>query len=180
MKKLSELNQGERFLYGGVEWMKLNRNSGTVLALAAEPVFERAFDEANRNDWRGATLRWELNGPFLDRLVENGANRKAFLDLVSSLTADDGRRGYPDATGKITLLSDDMYREYRYYIPKTERRWWTLTPLTCDPAFSCYVRCVDAYGKLGHASANSPSGVRPICSLRPYLRAAVPGEEEAE
>lgn len=41
MKKISQIETGGRFLYGGVEWVKLYAGDGTV-AISAEPVFERA------------------------------------------------------------------------------------------------------------------------------------------
>ena len=78
MKKISQIETGGRFLYGGVEWVKLYAGDGTV-AISAEPVFERAFDEDNKNDWRSSSLRRELNGAFLDALVAEGADRAAFL-----------------------------------------------------------------------------------------------------
>ena len=60
--QLSTLKDGARFVYGGVEWVKLEHlytESGKLetVAIAAEPVFERAFDEENCNDWRKSSLR---------------------------------------------------------------------------------------------------------------------------
>ena len=52
MKKLAELKPGDRFMYGGVEWVKFEDIGAGTLCLAAEPVFLRAFDEENCNDWR--------------------------------------------------------------------------------------------------------------------------------
>lgn len=79
MKKLADLKQGGYFFYGGVQWVVLENNDkiGATLAIAAEPVFNRAFDAENRNDWRVSSLRRELNGPFLDALIAEGANRAA-------------------------------------------------------------------------------------------------------
>ena len=36
MKKISQIETGGRFLYGGVEWVKLYAGDGTV-AISAEP-----------------------------------------------------------------------------------------------------------------------------------------------
>lgn len=94
MKKLAELKPGDRFMYGGVEWVKFEDIGAGTLCLAAEPVFLRAFDEENCNDWRKSSLRRELNGAFLDALVQEGADRAAFLDWESDLTADDGMTDY--------------------------------------------------------------------------------------
>ena len=54
MKKLANLKPGAYFFYGGVQWVVLENNDkiGATLAVAAEPVFNRAFDAENRNDWR--------------------------------------------------------------------------------------------------------------------------------
>ena len=119
MKKISQIETGGRFLYGGVEWVKLYAGDGTV-AISAEPVFERAFDENNKNDWRSSSLRRELNGAFLDALVAEGADRAAFLDWESDLTADDGMTDYGTATDKIALLSDKLYRMFRGIIPRVD------------------------------------------------------------
>lgn len=112
MKKLAELKPGDRFMYGGVEWVKFEDIGAGTLCLAAEPVFLRAFDEENCNDWRKSSLRRELNGAFLDALVAEGADRAAFLDWESDLTADDGMTDYGTATDKIALRSDALCRKY--------------------------------------------------------------------
>lgn len=39
MKKLAELKPGDRFMYGGVEWVKFEDIGAGTLCLAAEPVF---------------------------------------------------------------------------------------------------------------------------------------------
>ena len=139
MKKLANLKPGAYFFYGGVQWVVLENNDkiGATLSIAAEPVFNRAFDEENRNDWRVSSLRRELNGPFFDALIAEGANRAAFLDWESDLTADDGMTDYGTATDKIALLSDGLYRKYRQYIPLVDDWCWTLTPWTCNPSYSC-------------------------------------------
>ena len=106
MKKLAELKLGAHFMYGGVEWVKFEDIGAGTFCLAAEPVFHRVFDEENCNDWRKSSLRRELNGVFLDALVAEGANRAAFLDWESDLTADDGMTDYGTAVDKIALRSD--------------------------------------------------------------------------
>lgn len=183
MKKLAELQQGGRFLYGGVEWVILENDFelGAVLAIAAEPVFNRAFDSENRNDWRVSSVRRELNGPFFDGLIAAGANRAAFLDWESDLTADDGMTDYGTATDKIALLSDGLYRKYRRFIPRVDEWCWTLTPWTCDPEYSYGVRYVTSSGALNYYYAcGGYGGVRPLCYLESSILVSVPGEEGAE
>lgn len=181
MKKLATLKPGAFFFYGGVQWVVLESDEkiGATLALAAEPVFHRAFDEENRNDWRVSSLRRELNGPFLDALIQEGANRAAFLDWESDLTADDGMTDYGTATDKIALLSDGLYREYRQFIPLVDDWCWTLTPWTCNPSGSGGVRGVSSSGAVGWGSAcDGGGGARPLCYLESSIFVSVPYEEE--
>ena len=166
MKKISQIETGGRFLYGGVEWVKLYAGDGTV-AISAEPVFERAFDEDNKNDWRSSSLRRELNG--------------AFLDWESDLTADDGMTDYGTATDKIALLSDKLYRMFRGIIPRVDAWCWNLTPWTCDASYSCSVRIVISSGALHWNDAcGGYYGVRPLCYLKSEILVSVPGEDDEE
>lgn len=180
MKKLSQIETGGRFLYGGVEWVKLYAGDGTV-AISAEPVFERAFDEDNKNDWRSSSLRRELNGAFLDALIAEGADRAAFLDWESDLTADDGMTDYGTATDKIALLSDKLYRMFRNLIPRVDEWCWNLTPWTCDPSYSCVVRVVVSSGAMDWDIAyRGYGGVRPLCYLSSEILVSAPGENDAK
>ena len=168
MKRLAGLEQGARFLYGGVEWVILENDYeiGATLALAAEPVFCRAFDDDNRNDWRESSLRRELNGPFFDALIQEGAYPAAFLEWESDLTADDGMKDYGTATDRIALLSDGLYRKFRQFVPAADGWCWTLTPWTCNPEYSAYVRLVNSSGAPNfNGPCNGNRGVRPLCYL---------------
>lgn len=179
MKKLAELARGARFLYGGVEWVKLEDIGAGTLCLAAEPVFLRAFDEENCNDWRKSSLRRELNGAFLDALVAEGADRAAFLDWESDLTADDGMTDYGTAVDKIALRSDALCRKYRDITPPVDAWCWNLTPWTCDPEYSYLVRNVNSSGALNDDSAcDGYGGVRPLCYPKSAILVSIPGAED--
>lgn len=181
MKKLAELKPGDRFMYGGVEWVKFEDIGAGTLCLAAEPVFRRAFDEENCNDWRKSSLRRELNGAFLDALVAEGADRAAFLDWESDLTADDGMTDYGTAVDKIALRSDALCRKYRDITPPVDAWCWNLTPWTCDPEYSYDVRYVSSSGALDWYGAYcGDSGVRPLCYLKSEILVSVPGEDDEE
>ena len=182
-QQLSTLKDGARFVYGGVEWVKLEHlhtapGKIETVAIAAEPVFERAFDEENCNDWRKSSLRRELNGAFLDALIAEGADPAAFMEFESDLTADDGMTDYGTARDKIALISCDLYREYRALLPKIRCWWWTLTPWTCDPEYSYSVRSVYSSGAMDRDDACSGNwGVRPLCHLESSIFVSVPDEE---
>lgn len=177
MKKLAELKPGDRFMYGGVEWVKFEDIGAGTLCLAAEPVFRRAFDEENCNDWRKSSLRRELNGAFLDALVAEGADRAAFLDWESDLTADDGMTDYGTAVDKIALRSDALCRKYRDITPPVDEWCWNLTPWTCDASYSYDVRGVNSSGAMNWYYAYSGHrGVRPLCYPKSVILVSIPGE----
>lgn len=182
MKKLlSELKPGDRFMYGGVEWVKFEDIGAGTLCLAAEPVFRRAFDEENCNDWRKSSLRRELNGVFLDALVAEGANRSAFLDWESDLTADDGMTDYGAAVDKIALRSDALCRKYREITPPVDAWCWNLTPWTCDHEYPYCVRYVGSSGAMDWYNAYSGYwGVRPLCYLKSEILVPIPREDDEE
>ena len=176
-QQLSTLKAGTRFVYGGVEWVKLEhffneRGNIEAVAIAAKPVFERAFDTENCNDWRKSSLRRELNGVFLAALIAEGADPAAFMEFESDLTAADGMTDYGTARDKIALISCDLYREYRALLPKIGCWWWTLTPWTCDPEYLYSVRSVDSSGAYGGAR-----GVLPLCHLQSDILVSVPDED---
>lgn len=177
MKKLAELKPGDRFMYGGVEWVKFEDIGAGTLCLAAEPVFLRAFDEENCNDWRKSSLRRELNGAFLEALVAEGADRAAFLDWESDLTADDGMTDYGTAVDKIALRSDALCRKYREITPPVDEWCWNLTPWTCDASGSYGVRGVNSSGGMVWSGACSGNGgVRPLCYPKSVILVSIPGE----
>lgn len=177
MKKLAELKPGDRFMYGGVEWVKFEDIGAGTLCLAAEPVFLRAFDEENCNDWRKSSLRRELNGAFLEALVAEGADRAAFLDWESDLTADDGMTDYGTAVDKIALRSDALCRKYREITPPVDEWCWNLTPWTCDASASYSVRYVNSSGAVYWSSAYGGDwGVRPLCYPKSVILVSIPGE----
>lgn len=177
MKKLAELKPGDRFMYGGVEWVKFEDIGAGTLCLAAEPVFLRAFDEENCNDWRKSSLRRELNGAFLEALVAEGADRAAFLDWESDLTADDGMTDYGTAVDKIALRSDALCRKYREITPPVDEWCWNLTPWTCDASNSYSVRLVHSSGAMDWDNAYYGSrGVRPLCYPKSVILVSIPGE----
>ena len=181
MKKLAELKLGAHFMYGGVEWVKFEDIGAGTLCLAAEPVFHRVFDEENCNDWRKSSLRRELNGVFLDALVSEGANRAAFLDWESDLTADDGMTDYGAAVDKIALRSDALCRKYREITPPVDAWCWNLTPWTCDHEHPWRVRIVYSSGALDWNSACSGGrGVRPLCYLKSEISVSIPREDDEE
>lgn len=166
--KLAELAEGSRFTYGGVEWVVLDHRVNMALCLAADVLENRAFDENEKNDFAASSLRAYLNGEFLKKLIEAGADEAAFMPMVMDLTSDDGLEDYGKDTAKIGLISCDMYRHFRKLIPNASNWWWTCTPYSTESnGYANNVRYVRSDGTLSDYYAYlGGGGVRPLCALK--------------
>jgi len=149
--KARELIPGQRFRYGGFDWIALEVNLepiDTVLALAQNIVDIQPFDAGGNNEWVMSPLREWLNSDFAKLLLDNGA--RLYDDLVSQTVdtvADDGTRvSNQIIRGKILLLSNEQYREYRYYINPVDKAWWLITPWTYSPEATKAVRLINCKG----------------------------------
>ena len=150
---------GEHFTYNGMEFVALGEEQGGILSIAAEPLEEEMpFDEDGNNDWRKSTLRKWLNEEHIKNF-----NRGDLLPFVSDLTSDDGMKDYGTSEDYIALLSCDLYRKYREYMPKYGTWVWTLMPRSCNPAYASSARGVYPSGALSINYANNANAVAAAC-----------------
>lgn len=155
---------GDRFEYNDVMFTVLGEEQGGVLAIVSELLLRRMpFDESRRNDWRISSLRKHLNRDYLEQF-----NRGDLLPFVSDLTSDDGMKDYGTAEDYVFLLSYDLYRKYREFVPRFKSRWSTLTPWACDPN-SSLVRSVSSRGSVDISFSGIISGVAPAVLFNPRV-----------
>lgn len=156
---------GEQFEYNGVKFTALGEVQGGILAIVSELLEdEMPLDESNKNDWRTSSLRKYLNGEYLEQF-----NRGDLLPFVSDLTSDDGMKDYGTAEDYVFLLSCDLYRKYRGFVPRFNNWWWTLTPWTCSPSYASVARIVHSSGEVSGISAYIGIGVAPACLFNPKI-----------
>lgn len=154
---------GEIFSYNGVSFVALGVEQGGLLAIVAEPLEEEmAYDEERCNDWRKSSLRKYLNGEYLEAL-----GKEQLLPFTSDLTADDGMKDYGTSEDFVFLLSDNLYRKYRAFVPSYGVWWWTITPYSCHPSHAYDERIVDPDGSLYSGNAVSAIAVAPACLFNP-------------
>lgn len=155
---------GDRFEYNDVMFTVLGEEQGGVLAIVSELLLRRMpFDESRKNDWRISSLRKHLNRDYLEQF-----DRGDLLPFVSDLTSDDGEKDYGTAEDYIFLLSYDLYRKYREFVPRFKGSWNTLTPWTCDPD-SSLVRSVSFRGRTDISFSSIISGVAPAVLFNPRV-----------
>ena len=186
--KLNALRRGDTFALAGINWKVLHVDPPAYpnapahyFCEATEDLFQAAFDEDNNNDWKGASLRKRLNGPFLEELIEKCPElADAIVPTYRDLTADDGLKDYGSCLDKVTMLTADEYRATRDLHPAPEHWRWLITP-DGTPASSgtSYVRFVYSDGSLYSSSADGgDGGVRPALTLKSDLLVSVPGTED--
>lgn len=156
---------GEHFNYHGIKFVALGMEQGGLLAIATETLEdEMPFDKDNCNDWRKSTLRKYLNEEYIKNF-----DKADLLPLVSDLTTDSGQKDYGTSEDYIALLSCDLYRKYREYMPKYNTWVWTLTPWHIFPSHASTARIVNPGGSLNHCSAYHSIGVAPACLFNPII-----------
>lgn len=165
--ELGNLEPGNIFNYGGVDWMVLDKDEESALCLARDILFEQPFDKKNSNNWETSTLRKYLNGELLGKMIESGAKSEDFFKMEIDLTSDDGLNDYGSCTDILSLISCQQYRKYRSIISNMGNWWWTCTAFsTKNNGYSYFARVVYSDGALFNGLAcGGGDGVRPLCAL---------------
>lgn len=76
-------------------------------------------------------------------------------------------KDYGTSEDYIALLSCDLYRKYRPYVPKYNTWVWTITPWSCRPGLASFERLVNTDGSLNGYYAGHAHGVAPACLFNP-------------
>ena len=161
------IDDGDHFFYHGIRFLRLGEEQGGILCMTAQVWNKTAFDENGCNDWRKSSARKLLNSKFLDLL-----NKDDLLPYHSDLTADNGDTTYGKCADYIGLLSCDLYRKYREFIPLYDERIWTCTPTHCGTLSSgnpSGVRLVGPDGTFYCGGAFVPNGLAPVYIFKKEL-----------
>lgn len=144
-----------------------------VFVQLVDPIEDHAFGKTN--DWRESDLRQYLNGEFARLLCEG--NTDELLDTVTDLTAMDGTTDYGSSVDKVTLLTIDQCRKYRYTRPLPDEWEWTSTPASTpggwdeNKRYACYL---GAGGNVSNYGCARASGARPAFTLPSNLCVELP------
>ena len=151
----TKIKDGERFTYKGIEFVRLGKEQGGILCVTAKIWKTLPFDSRGQNNFKKAYIDSVLNIKFLSLLDDED-----ILTYEMDLTADNGDKEYGKPCVPVGLLSADLYRKYRDYIPKYDGWIWLCTPWYCS-SIANYVRTVGTDGVLGYYYADGAGGVVP-------------------
>lgn len=153
----TKIKDGDHFTYKGIEFIRLGKEQGGILCITAKTWKEKAFDKDGCNNFKKSSVKKLLNTEFLSLL-----NESDLLPYTMDLIADNGDKSYGTDTVKVGLLSADLYRKYRDYIPLYPEWMWTCTPWYCS-GLAHIVRSGDADGVLRSGGARGAHAVVPAC-----------------
>ena len=167
-KAVKDLKAGDRFVYGGIAWVKLDDAHGGALVLAVNKQADSAFDKNESNNWATSSLRKDLNayknGHFTAVFLKD-VNKADLIEFERDLTTDDGMTEYGTCKDFVSLYTCNEYRKYRKLIPDCGAWHWTITGDSL--VYSRSVRLVYSGGSLNYYYAYSGNiGVRPLCVLK--------------
>lgn len=179
MKKaqISTLMPGTPIMYRERAAVVLEHKDGGVFVQLTDSLDDRTFGKTN--DWRESALRKYLNGEFARLLTEG--NMDELLDTVTDLTAFDGTVDYAHSVDKVTLLTLDQCRKYRYIHPLPDCWEWTSTPSSTPGGWdedARFVRVLNTDGSLNDGDCTLTYGARPAFTLPSTLTVGVRGDND--
>lgn len=153
----TKIKDGDHFTYKGIEFIRLGKEQGGILCITAKIWKTLPFDKDGCNNFKKASVCKALNNEFRPLLDDND-----LLTYQMDLTADNGDKAYGSLCVHAGLLSADLYRKYRDYIPSYNDWVWLCTPWYCS-GYAYVVRGVDTGGTLNGYGAGDANGVVPAC-----------------
>ena len=157
----STLKGGDTFQYKGYDWIFLGKEQGGALCITSDVYKEIPFDKDNKNNWKLSSARKELLDKFLPTL-----DASDLLPFEMDLVADNGDTSYGKCTDLVGILSCDLYRKYRNFVPLFDEWMMTCTPWSCSPSDAYYVRFVSTSGGLYDNVAGHSYGCVPACIFK--------------
>lgn len=162
-KTLGRLKPGSIVKLGEREYIVLGHSTDTTAVITKDFVKKMEFGE--NNNYQTSKVREYCNTTFYNELVKAVGAKNIFKHKVR-LMADDGTNKGVICCDNVSILTTELYRRYRQYLPAYGNWWWTATPVSStirDVARS--VCCVHSSGMICYSGCVCCRGVRPFCIL---------------
>ncbi len=176
---IKNLGNGDNFTYAGYSWTVIEQQETGCVALCAEKVDDKPFNDDDDKDWRNSGIKGALNETFKNKLIEQGATEEDLVKMTISLTAVNGDTDYGTDQVQIGLLTHEQYKSNNrdelgvIVIPRIEGSWWLLTAYSHNESYigAAYTQNVMYVGsdgsEQGALADSNLRGVRPVIMLAP-------------
>ena len=162
-KTLGSVKPGNTVTIGEREYIVLGHGEETTAIIAKKPVKTMAFGKDG--DYTKSDVRTYCNGEFYKELCK-AVGKHNIIPHTVNLVADDGSNKGVTVKDNVSILTNDLYRRYREFIPAIGSSWWTATRVTTlDKDYARRVCAVHSFGVLFWFGCGYSSGVRPFCIL---------------
>ena len=150
------------------EFIVLGHGEDTTAVIAKESVGDMEFGSGG--NWRDSDIRKFCNEKFYGEL-SGLIGKDNIYQHTTNLIADDGTGKGIVCKDYVSLLTTELYRRYREYLPASGEPWWLATRVTYDEKTgnSHYALRVSSYGILRWDISASSYAVRPFCILKSSL-----------
>ena len=152
----TKIKDGDHFTYKDIEFVRLGKEQDGILCITAKIWKTLPFDKDGCSNFKEASIRKALAFDFCRSL-----DYSDLLTYQMDLTADNGDKAYGSSCVYAGLLSADLYRKYRDYIPSYNDWIWFCTPWHCSSDVGYIRGGVDRHGELGASMVTSSYGVVP-------------------
>lgn len=162
-KTLGSVKPGDTVTIGEREYIVLGHGEETTAIIAKKPAKTMAFGKDG--DYAKSDVRTYCNGDFYKELCE-AVGKHNIIPHTVNLVADDGSNKGVTVKDNVSILTNDLYRRYREFLPAIGSSCWTATRVTTlDKDYARFVCFVDSSGVLGWNGCGCSCGVRPFCIL---------------
>ena len=162
-KTLGSVKPGETVKLGDREFIVLGHGAETTAVIAKKFAKSMKFGESG--DYEKSAVREYCNGEFYNELAK-AVGKENIVKHTVNLMADDGTGKGKTVKDNVSVLTTDLYRRYREFLPAYGDWWWTATRVNyTDSDYARDVCCVRSSGVLNWDDCDYSNGVRPFCIL---------------
>lgn len=162
-KTLGSVKPGETVTIGEREYIVLSHENGITAVVAKKPTKFMPFGKDG--NYAKSDVRAYCNGEFYEELCK-AVGEYNVLPHAVNLVADDGSNKEAGVTDFVSILTCDLYRHYREFLPAIGFSYWTATRVTTlDKDYANDVCIVNSDGVLGWSGCDCSRCVRPYCVL---------------
>lgn len=169
IKTLSEFKPGSTVKIGEREYIILKQNNNTTALITKDFVKTMTYSDET-GDYLSSDVRNYLETEFYAEL-ENAVGAENIIPHTVRMEAHDGTGKTKKVIDSVSLLTEDLYRRYREYLPAYGKWWWLATRVSYDDdlGYSRCVCCVAGRGIPSWRDCSCDGGVRPFCILNSCL-----------
>lgn len=165
LTELGKIEPGKVIKIGNLEFIVFKQLNGETALLWRYALDERRKFDDDTVNYAESSIRKYLNTEVYEMLAAK-VGAENIVEHTVDLTTEDGLKVYGSVTDKVSLITEQMYKENRDVIgPNLEHWWWLATACSKKELCSC-ARAVDFDGLLYYGFCFSDGGVRPFCILK--------------